>query len=235
MLTLSNARVVELRRYQLRSPAHVDVLHDLFERHLIAGQSAAGIQVGLLYRDVDAPEMFVWWRGFVDMPARRTALADFYDGPVWEEHRDVANGTMLDSDDALLLRWATQSPSAGMGGRDKDYPAAATMIIRNLVQRDGEEIATRVGTSLRARLGSRVSVLLTECSVNDFTRLPVRSEPTLVWHVPFSTAHQRDDAVAALSADAEWIDLISDACGDVETDIELLRLATLSHQRSADW
>lgn len=230
MLTLSKARVMELRRYQLRSPAHVDVLHDLFERHLIAGQSAAGIQVGRLYRDVDAPEMFVWWRGFVGMPARRTALADFYDGPVWKEHRDVANETMIDSDDVLLLRWAAQSPSAEIGGRDNEYPAAATGIIRHLPQRDGGEIATRVATSLRARLGSRVSILLTECSVNDFPRLPVRPEPTLVWHAPFPTAHQRDDAVAALSADAEWIDLISDACGDVGTDIELLRLATISHQ-----
>jgi hypothetical protein len=60
-------------------------------------------------------------------PARRAeALAAFYSGPVWQEHHDAANATMIDSDDVLLLRpaWhgadhrvSRSAPSALGGGR----------------------------------------------------------------------------------------------------------------------
>ena len=55
------------------------------------------------FRDLDDPDAFVWLRGFPDMHARHRALTAFYDGPVWGEHRNAANVTMIDSDDVLLL------------------------------------------------------------------------------------------------------------------------------------
>ncbi|GKT20254.1 NIPSNAP family protein [Acidovorax sp. SUPP3334] len=54
--------------------------------------------------DQDRPDLFVWLRGFADMPARQRALTAFYGGPVWAAHRDAANATMVDSDNVLLLR-----------------------------------------------------------------------------------------------------------------------------------
>lgn len=38
------------------------------------------------------------------MDSRAEALAAFYEGPVWERHREEANATMVSSDDVLLLR-----------------------------------------------------------------------------------------------------------------------------------
>jgi hypothetical protein len=38
------------------------------------------------------------------MAERKAALEEFYFGPVWKEHRDAANATMIDSDDVHLLR-----------------------------------------------------------------------------------------------------------------------------------
>lgn len=234
MTTLANAGVVEFRRYRLRSAAHVNVLHDLFQRYLIAGQSAAGMRIGRLYRDADAPEEFVWWRGFADMRSRRTALQAFYEGPVWAAHRDAANATMLESDDVLLLRWAAHAASAEIGGRGQACAVAAAMVIRNLHHRDADEVASRVHASLMARLDAGASVLVSETAVNDFARLPVRPEPTLVWQASFATARERDDAVVRLSDDLEWVDLISGVCSDPEIDIELLRLDPIATQRSVD-
>ena len=64
------------------------------------------------FRDLDDPDRFVWLRGFADMASRAAPLAAFYDGPVWAAHRGVANTTMIDSDDVLLLRPAW--PGAGL-------------------------------------------------------------------------------------------------------------------------
>ncbi|AUG79714.1 nipsnap superfamily protein [Kitasatospora sp. MMS16-BH015] len=106
--------VVELRRYTLR-PGQRDTLIELFEREFVAGQEAVGIRVGGRFREVDDPDRFVWLRAFPDMEARRRALEAFYYGPVWREHREVANGTMLDSDDVLLLRGPGYRPPVGAG------------------------------------------------------------------------------------------------------------------------
>lgn len=54
-------------------------------------------------------DAFVWLRGFPDMESRAVALEAFYRGPLWRAHRRVANGTMISSDDVLLLRPAEPS------------------------------------------------------------------------------------------------------------------------------
>lgn len=95
--------IVEFRQYTLR-PGARETLIELFEREFVTGQQAVGITVGGRFRDLDDPDRFVWLRAFPDMAHRRRALEAFYTGPVWREHRDVANATMIDSDDVLLLR-----------------------------------------------------------------------------------------------------------------------------------
>src|SRR5919198_5666459 len=95
--------VVELRRYTLH-PGRCDTLIALFESELVDPQEAVGMSVIGQFRDLDAPDSFVWLRGFPDMTARRRSLEAFYGGPVWGRHRDAANATIIDSDDVLLLR-----------------------------------------------------------------------------------------------------------------------------------
>src|SRR5207342_3098936 len=96
-------KVLELRQYTLR-PGQRDTLIALFEREFVETQEAAGMTLLGQFRDLDAPDRFVWLRGFADMPARAMALAAFYGGPAWQAHREAANATMLDSDNLLLLR-----------------------------------------------------------------------------------------------------------------------------------
>src|SRR5690606_19768669 len=95
--------IFEFRNYTLR-PGQRDALIDLFERQFMEPQEAAGAHVRATFRDLDAPDRFIWLRSFANMEARREALSAFYFGPVWQEHRDAANATMLDSDNVLLLR-----------------------------------------------------------------------------------------------------------------------------------
>jgi hypothetical protein len=95
--------IVELRQYTLK-PGQRDVLIDLFEREFVESQIASGITMLGMFRDLGDPDRFVWLRGFPDMRARAASLADFYYGPAWRANRDEANGTMIDSDNVLLLR-----------------------------------------------------------------------------------------------------------------------------------
>src|SRR5215475_8279574 len=101
MPVLSQA-VVELSQYTLH-PGQRDVLIELFEREFIEGQEATGMAILGQFRDLDRPDRFVWLRGFADMPSRAESLQAFYVGPVWQQNRAVANATMADSDNVLLL------------------------------------------------------------------------------------------------------------------------------------
>ena len=80
--------IVELRQYTLH-PGRRDTLIDLFEREFLDTQEAAGMRVLGQFRDLDAPDRFVWLRGFEDMASRRASLEAFYDGPAWRAHRDA--------------------------------------------------------------------------------------------------------------------------------------------------
>ena len=84
--------VVELRQYTLR-PGQRDVLIELFDREFVESQEAAGMAIVGQFRDLDDPDRFVWIRGFASMPARATALASFYGGPIWKQHAAAANAT----------------------------------------------------------------------------------------------------------------------------------------------
>src|SRR5262245_8827904 len=89
--------VLELRQYTLK-PGQRDALIDVFDRYFVEAQEAVGMTVVGQFRDRQRSDRFVWLRGFSDMGTRQTALAAFYDGPVWAAHRAEANNTMIDSD-----------------------------------------------------------------------------------------------------------------------------------------
>jgi hypothetical protein len=123
--------IVELRQYTLR-PGQRDVLIDLFDREFVETQEAAGMGVLGQFRDLDAPDRFVWLRGFPDMVARADSLGAFYGGPVWREHGRAANATMVDSDDVLLLRpvaqrWAFPEPRAARPPVGQPAPASVVL------------------------------------------------------------------------------------------------------------
>ena len=96
-------QVLELRQYTLHSGQR-DTLIELFDRCFVESQDELGMRVLGQFRDMDAPDRFVWLRGFADLGARYSALDGFYTSDIWKAHRTAANATMIDSDDVLLLR-----------------------------------------------------------------------------------------------------------------------------------
>ena len=165
----AECNVVELRRYTLH-PGRRDELIELFEREFVASQEQAGICVLGRFRDDAVDDQFVWLRGFRTMEERLVALNTFYGGPVWAEHRDAANATMIDCDDVLLLQ-----PTFRAAGRTLDDAPVV-------------HVATADVSAVPA--GDRAAVLPpTEHTLarfqslhvhNDFPRLPVRDADVVV-------------------------------------------------------
>jgi NIPSNAP len=156
--------VIELRQYELR-PGRRDELIELFDRELVEPQEECGMRVIAQFRDLDRPDWFVWLRGFADMAQRTEALGCFYHGPVWAQHRDAANATMIDSDNVLLLRPAPShapvwEPDQGLGLVEIVVRAQSAAV-------DGAD-------------DSLLAVLETEPAPNGFPALPVREGEQVV-------------------------------------------------------
>jgi quinol monooxygenase YgiN len=178
---------VELRQYTLH-PGTRDVLIELFDREFVESQEAVGMQVFGQFRDLDDPDRFVWLRGFRDMPTRARALEAFYGGPVWKQHRDAANATMIDSDDVLLLRPARPWSGFSVENVERPPPGSSEEVSRGLVvaaiwhldATAGTEFLdffeSAVGPPLKDAGASILGYFVTETSPNNFPALPVRED-----------------------------------------------------------
>jgi len=175
--------VIELRQYTLH-PGRRDDLITLFEREFIESQEAAGMVLLGQFRDLDAPDRFVWLRGFADMPARRDALARFYQGPAWRAHRDAANATMIDSDNVLLLKPAPPGPAPAISAppppADAGEPEARVVICLHYF--DGpvnaewlDHFAQIQRPWLEGMRAQVLATLVTHDAPNDYPALPVRA------------------------------------------------------------
>ncbi len=205
------AAIVDLRQYTLK-PGRRDDLIGLFEEHFVDGQEAAGMHVVGQFRDLDDPDRFVWLRAFDSMPARQAALEAFYHGPVWQAHRAAANDTLLDSDDALLLRPVHLSAGYPEFGRPRPAPVDHSSVVGvSVVYRDRpvdaaycELVLGAAVPELAAAGGEPLAVFVTEPAANNFPALPLREENVVVWVARFAD----DDAYARhgerLSASRVW-------------------------------
>jgi hypothetical protein len=192
-----DCQLVELRRYTLH-PGQRDTLIELFERVFVEPQEALGMAVMGQFRDLDAPDHFVWLRGFADRASRVQGLTAFYGGPVWQQHRDAANATMIDSDDVLLLRPAWPGAGIPMQGRRRAAatgPGAAPGVLRvsvlHLRDPAGEALLRLCRETLVPCLqrggATPLGWYVTDNIPNDFPRLPVREgEHVLVGFAMFA-------------------------------------------------
>jgi NIPSNAP len=230
--------VVELRQYTLR-PGQRDVLIDLFDRELVESQEAAGIAVVGQFRDLDDPDRFVWIRGFDTMPSRARALASFYGGPVWKEHRDQANSTMIDSDNVLLLRPVTErsgfpAPAAPRPPVGHKAAVAPSCVLVTLYYRDrpfGQAFTDFFDRQARPVLSETgatpLACLRTEHAENTFPALPVRTgENVFAWLARFSSQDQLSDHLRQVADSAHWRDRVLPALSAMITgEPQRLRLA----------
>lgn len=194
--------VIELRQYTLR-PGRRDELIDLFDQEFVETQEETGMVVLGQFRDLNAPDRFVWLRGFGDMPARLRALTAFYDGPAWAEHGPQANTTMTDSDDVLLLRplsaesgfvvSPSERPPAGAPAPDR-FVAASVWSFPPGRHEGVELIRDGLLPVLRETGPAPLAVLTTETAHNTFPRLPVRTGENIAavfTSYPDESAHRR--------------------------------------------
>lgn len=227
--------IVELRQYTLH-PGRRDALVDLFEREFVEPQEDAGMRVIGQFRDLDAPDRFVWMRGFPDMATRARALSAFYDGPVWRTHRDAANATMVDSDDVLLLRPAAPASGFVLDGARAAIDAAAPpagLLVATLYAFDAEVdvdfldfFARRLRPAF-AEAGARiVASFVTESAANTWPRLPVREdEYVFAWFARFRDPAAHAAYRAALVAQPGWRELAVALGRHLQGPPQVLRLA----------
>lgn len=218
---LHDDRVIELRQYAMQ-PGRRDDLVELFEREFVESQEAVGMHVIGQFRDLDAPDRFVWLRGFADMPSRAQSLAGFYGGPTWQRHRDAANATMADSDDVLLLRPARAGSGFASPTRERAAPGHAP-VAGGLIEagicpldaaaEDGflERFESKLAPRLRNAGAELIGLYVTDPSENTFPRLPVRDERVLVWFARFDDVDAHHRYEAALLGDDAWRSAIAQA------------------------
>lgn len=202
--TTTCCAVLELRQYTLK-PGQRDVLIDLFDGKFVAGQEDAGMTIVGQFRDLDAPDRFVWLRGFAGMPQRKQALETFYGGPVWQGNRTTANGTMIDSDNVLLLRPATATSGFDLQGLARDgRPAGLVVVYLHYLERPASvsamgDMEWRLRSALQSSGAQLQAVLVSEHSENTFLALPVRlGEEVLVWVAGFADQAAYDAQRVAL-------------------------------------
>jgi quinol monooxygenase YgiN len=217
--------VLELRQYTLH-PGRRDALIALFERAFVEPQEDAGIRVLGTFRDLDAPDRFVWLRGFADMAARADALGAFYGGPAWQRHRDAANATMVDSDDVLLLRplacdRGLREALLPRPSVDETVPAGGvfTITVSPLLAPADDALLHAFDQHIHSWWvgvgGDLLACWVTEPAANNFPRLPVREgEPVIAWLTRFDdeAAQRRHAALLAESGclqRPEWRALLS--------------------------
>lgn len=204
----ADGEVVELRQYTLHAGQR-DVLIDLFDREFVETQEATGMAVMGQFRDLDAPDRFVWLRGFASMDSRASSLAAFYEGPVWQRHRAAANATMIDFDDVLLLRPAWRGSGISLQGRTRarglvrtSRPGLLDTSIFRLREPASPELlqfCRETMSKVLTRGGADVlGWYVTEHAQNSYPRLPVRQgEHVLVGFAMFESLAAFDAFVAS--------------------------------------
>jgi quinol monooxygenase YgiN len=203
--------IADLRQYTLH-PGRRDDLIDLFESHFVAGQEDAGMHIVGQFRDLDDPDRFVWLRAYDSWAARGQALPAFYYGPVWQAHRDRANATLIDSDDALLLRPVRLGPGYPRYGTPRPDGGAPTSVVGiTVVYRDRpvddefcQLIVDGVAPVLADTGGEAVAVLVTDPSPNNFPALPIREEDAVVWINRFDDDAAYAEHRACLDQSPAW-------------------------------
>ena len=234
---LHDDAVVELRQYTLQ-PGKFDALATLFDAEFVEPQEAVGMHVIGQFRDLDDPDRFVWLRGFPSMPARRSALAAFYDGPVWQHHRSAANATMVDSDNVLLLRPSAADaglPPAGDGrpvpGEHREGAGVLAVGLCALSPAAAPAFAERFARDwapqLRATGAHLLATYVTHAGPNTYPRLPVREgEEVFTWVLRFDGVAALDATLAQLRAAPAWQEAVAAALLDgLEAAPQWLRLA----------
>jgi aminopeptidase N len=243
MIDQQTHTVFELRQYTLH-PGQRDVLIDLFDDNFIEGQEADGMRIIGQYRDLDDPDRFVWLRSFPEMESRAAALTKFYSGPTWKTYGRRAAGTMVDSDNVLLLRplrpetaFALSKialPPPGTRGPGKGLLLASIVYVeRNTPAEFGEFFEKELKPRWEQAGGVPViAEMVSEHSPNTYASLPVRErENVFVWFSLFPDQASADQQQRSLGQSMEWREAAGKLTAWTHHRIETRRLEPTARSR----
>lgn len=231
--------LVELRRYTLH-PGRRDELIALFEREFVETQEACGIELLGQFRDLDAPDRFVWLRGFPDPMRRADALAAFYGGPAWRANRNAANATMIDSDDVLQLKPCRPAGGFALPRRAEAELRGEGVVLAHIHPLRDPDTSAFLAFFERAWVAmlwdANVAVgasYVSDPRPNAFPALPVRGDDTVfVWFSRHADAERADAARARIDEALEWAPaLAAEHAQFLAGEREVLRLAPTPRSR----
>jgi hypothetical protein len=185
--------VLELRNYLLR-PGMRSEFSNYFAEHLVQPQIDMGGYVLGQYRVKDAPDNFLWLRGFNSMETRSRFLPGFYSGPIWKQHGQKANSMMLNSDNVHLLKpliWDGNSlvQGSGISAHLLKHEKALAVIDYYIANTKLDKLIaffSRVYIPLLRTLGIGPSTFwVSELTENDFPALPVLQDENLLVAMTF--------------------------------------------------
>jgi hypothetical protein len=221
--------VIELRRYTITAGGRQQ-FGRIFETYFPeAFQQAGAVALGH-FDERSNPDRFTWIRGFRDWASRAVANRAFYDGPVWQEHRQAVNRYIVDSDNVLLLR--PLYPDSDMPALRAVDPVAEPLGARGVVvaqlfqaapgMLDACALAAETGfASYRGRGVTEAGILVSIAEPNNFPRHPVREDgPWLVW----IGVLRDDEALDALRPAFAHAAAVLEAAGLLAAPAELLVL-----------
>ena len=188
-------QVIELRDYLIRD-GMTGAFIRYFEEHFLFSQRETGMHVLGQFEVVDAPNRFIWIRGFEDMATRRRGLEGFYGGPFWQARRTEANSMIVDSDAVHLLRplGSAATLTGGLSLEDRALRAAGRRAVHTgLVVVEFHRAPSlarsttwsrcfeqRVRPALLAQGHQLLGHFVAERAPNDYPRLPVIQDPALL-------------------------------------------------------
>jgi len=234
--------IFELRQYVLK-PGQRDVLVEVFDDNFVEGQEAAGIRIIGQYRDLGDPDRFVWVRSFPDMETRKVALTSLYTGPVWKANGRVASGTMVDSDNVLLLRplhpdtafaaSTVKLPPPGTRGPGKGLLVASIVYVeRKTPSEFGEFFQQELKPRWEQAGATVIAQMVSEHSPNTYPNLPVREkENVFVWFSLFPDQATADKHQRTLTQSMEWREAAVQLTAWTHHQIEVLRLQPTARSR----
>jgi hypothetical protein len=209
--------VFELRQYTLYGGQR-DTLISLFEKDFIQSQDAVGAHVIGTFRDLDDPDRFVWFRGFRSLQARPQALEAFYGrSSAWLIHKKEANATMVDSDNVLLLRRVSSTPSFPSGAPNPSGSRALYGVTIYYV--DGVDVgqfATFFEQAILPRLTGLgvhpIAIFVTNEGPNNFPRLPIREhDRVFLWMARWPSEEDHASFAAQMRVWGGWRDKAPEA------------------------
>lgn len=187
---LGHFNVIELRRYPITPGKRPE-----FAKYYEAWFPAAFEQVGVLvfgdFFERGTQNNFTWIRGFHSVQDHAIAQAQFYYGPVWEEHKALANSLLPGVDDNVLelhaLNAQTEIPALPSVDPVAEPKGARGVIVAEIYAIKKDDTQAFSGRALKAFSRYEVpgvraaGVLVTLEGPNNFPLLPFRTDgPYLV-------------------------------------------------------